>query len=286
MEVTNKKFAIFILTHGRPNKVLTYRALKKQGYTGKIYIIIDNEDKTAKEYYKNFDNVVMFDKKAIAETFDVGDNFNKKRNSIVYARNASFNIAKDLGVEYFMQFDDDYTTFRYTADENGKYLTKSRHIKNLDTIFNILLKYYLSINAKSLCIAQGGDFIGGDQSRVFKHKLVRKAMNSFLCSIHRPFQFIGRINEDVNIYTSLGSKGDLFLTIADLRLEQLDTQTNKGGMTDLYLDSGTYIKSFYTVMFAPSCTKINRMGNVHKRLHHRISWNNAVPCIVKESLKK
>ena len=46
------KFAVFILTHGRANNVITYATLKKQGYTGKIYLMIDDEDKQAEEYKK------------------------------------------------------------------------------------------------------------------------------------------------------------------------------------------------------------------------------------------
>ena len=111
-------------------------------------------------------------------------------------------------------------------------------------------------------------------------------MNFFVCSTDRPFQFIGRINEDVNTYVRLGTLGDLFFTIADLRLEQLDTQSNTGGLTEFYLDGGTYVKSFYTVLFSPSCTKINLMGNKNKRLHHMIKWNNAVPIILEEKYKK
>ncbi|EFI4081186.1 TPA: hypothetical protein J5F60_004390 [Escherichia coli] len=39
-------FCVFILTHGRPDKVLTYRTLRRAGYTGKIFIVVDDEDKT------------------------------------------------------------------------------------------------------------------------------------------------------------------------------------------------------------------------------------------------
>ena len=49
----NKDFAIFILTHGRPDNVKTYNVIRNRGYTGNIYIIIDNEDKSAKKYYEN-----------------------------------------------------------------------------------------------------------------------------------------------------------------------------------------------------------------------------------------
>ena len=39
----DEDFAVFILTHGRADNVKTYKTLKRFGYTGKIYIIIDNE---------------------------------------------------------------------------------------------------------------------------------------------------------------------------------------------------------------------------------------------------
>ena len=71
----DNNFAAFILTHGRADNVITYETLKKTGYTGKIYIVIDNEDKTSKDYYDRFgDKVVVFDKKKISETLDEADN--------------------------------------------------------------------------------------------------------------------------------------------------------------------------------------------------------------------
>lgn len=33
-------FCAFILTHGRPDKVLTYRTLRRAGYTGKILSLL------------------------------------------------------------------------------------------------------------------------------------------------------------------------------------------------------------------------------------------------------
>jgi hypothetical protein len=111
-------------------------------------------------------------------------------------------------------------------------------------------------------------------------------MNSFVCSVDKPFKFIGRINEDVNTYVRLGGIGDIFLTIMCLQLDQKDTQSNAGGMTDVYCDSGTYVKSFYSVMINPSCVKVKPMGVSNKRLHHSINWNNAVPCIISGKYKK
>ena len=61
-------FAVLILSHGRADNVITYKTLQRAGYTGRIYIVIDNEDKQADRYYQNFgDKVIMFDKAAEAE---------------------------------------------------------------------------------------------------------------------------------------------------------------------------------------------------------------------------
>lgn len=283
----NKDFAALILTHGRPNNVITYKKLKTAGYTGRIYIIIDNEDATSDEYYKNFGSkVIMFDKKEISKTFDEGDNFMDRR-SIVYARNACFNIARNLGLKYFIQLDDDYFEFNYRLDNGLNYVT-NKYVKNLDSIFNIMVCFMKkNKQVTSIAMAQSGDFIGGKNGSLAQRKhLKRKAMNTFVCSVDRPFTFVGRINEDVTTYTNKASTGLLFFTIPHLAINQKDTQSNKGGMTDIYLDNGTYIKSFYSVMFSPSCVKVSLMGETRKRLHHRVSWNNAVPAILDAKYKK
>lgn len=281
----NNDFVAFILTHGRPEKVFTYNSLIKGGYTGRIVILIDNEDKKADEYKAKFgDKVYIFDKKAISLTFDQADNFNDRR-AIVYARNACFDVAKELGYKYFIQLDDDYTDFRYKFDGNYNYLDKV--IKgSLDNIFESLLKFYKSIPAKSIAIAQGGDFIGGKESTSAVVKIKRKCMNTFICSTDRPFKFLGRINEDVNTYTNFQSKGNLFLTVTNLAINQLKTQSNSGGMTEIYLDNGTYVKSFYSIMFQPSSVTIRLMGSNHKRLHHSVRWINTVPLIISQEHKK
>ena len=284
------KFAIFILTHGRSDNVVTYKTLRSQGYTGKIILLIDDEDKEADNYKKIYGNQVhTFNKQDAIDMTDSGDNF-KKRNSVVYARNYNFKVAEKLGIKYFLQLDDDYSQFRYTFDNEDNYITKSISIKDLDGVIKCMLDFYINSNVTTIAMSQGGDFIGGEGSGVAtkykKGEFSRKAMNSFFCSTDRPFKFMGRINEDVNAYVSLGLKGSLFLTYPRIRLEQKETQANSGGLTDIYLDLGTYVKSFYSVMYAPSCVKITEMGVSNRRLHHKVSWKNAVPMVINESFKK
>jgi hypothetical protein len=281
-------FAVFILTHGRADRVFTLDTITKLGYTGKFYLVIDNEDKQAEKYYDRFgeQRVKMFDKAAIAATFDEADNFGDRR-AVIYARNACFEIAKDLGLDYFLELDDDYIYFAYQTDGN---LRKkfTRVMRNLDNLILYMLDYYKSIpQAKAIAMSQGGDWIGGLENPIDKTiNLRRKCMNTFFCSVHRPFQFVGRINEDVNTYTWFQSLGNLFITFPVLRVQQKETQSNVGGMNELYLDSGTYIKSFYTVMFQPSSVKVKLMQTNHKRLHHNVDWDYTVPCIIREEYRK
>jgi glycosyltransferase involved in cell wall biosynthesis len=279
------RFAVFILTHGRPNKVITYNTLRKQGYTGDVYIIVDNEDKTLDQYRQRFgDKVIVFDKAAVAQTFDEGDNFNDRR-AVIYARNASFQIARDLGLDYFLQLDDDYT--RFTFKFTPALVYAELYIENLDRLFATVLDYYKSIPALTVALAQNGDFLGGaeggDASRVW---MKRKAMNTFFCSTARPFQFFGRINEDVNTYVTLGNRGGLFLSLINCAIQQGQSQASAGGMTEMYLDAGTYVKTFYTVMYAPSCVKVYQMASRHPRIHHNVKWDCAVPRILSEDYRK
>lgn len=276
------KFAVFILSHGRPNNVWTYKLLRNSGYTGEIYIILDDTDKKIDEYKKNFDNVIVFSKEEIAKKFDCGDNFNDKA-AVVYARNASFEIAKNLELDYFMEYDDDYKTAHFRLYKYGT----PKPIKNLDNLFSALVEFAEVSQAHDLSIAQGGDFIGGSgNENAVNPTLKRKCMNTHILSTKRPFNFIGKLNEDVQTPVFLGSIGYRFFTVPLLSIEQAATQTNQGGLTDIYLDRGTYIKSFYSVMYSPSCVKVSMMGESHKRLHHKVNWNCAVPKILSSELKK
>ena len=282
-------FCAFILTHGRPDRVHTYNTLRKAGYTGKVFIVIDDEDKTGSEYRKRFgDAVLTFSKSDIAKRFDEGDNFNDRR-AIAYARNACFGLAEQMGCKYFVQLDDDYNSGFYLRFNAAFEYGNTPQIKDIDSVLCALLDFYKSTPIHSIAMSQGGDHIGGNSSGNQIPRLKRKAMNSFICSTERPFQFQGRVNEDVNTYTEGTRRGLLFFTTMHAQVNQLATQSNSGGMTEMYLQSGTYVKSFYSVMYAPSCVKIGTLGDPrspHYRIHHKINWHNVSPKIMRETVRK
>lgn len=278
-------FCAFILTHGRPDQVKTYHTVRRLGYTGPLFLVVDDEDPTQADYCQKYgDEVLIFSKEKIAQTFDEADNFHDRR-AIVYARNACFNLAEQLGYRYFVQLDDDYNFFTFRTDAQGNY--NSKRINNLDRTFQILLDFFKSTPCLSVAMMQGGDFIGGPDGKMAKKIcLKRKAMNSFFCSTDRRFTFIGRVNEDVTSYTTLGSRGHLFFSVNLLALTQAVTQQHSGGMSELYQNQGTYIKSFYTVIQCPSSVKIGTMGYISPRIHHHINWVTTVPQVISEKYRK
>ena len=284
MEKHPKDFCVFILTHGRPDKVITWATLRKCGYGGPLYLVIDNEDKCADQYYEKFgrENVIMFDKEEIASRFD---NDSTDRRKIVYARNACFDIAERLGYKWFLELDDDYTQFKYRMNDKFEHPKSCPDIhKTLGDAIYATLEFYKSIPASSIAFSQGGDWFGGREN--FGKLPKRKCMNSFFLSTERRFWFIDGTNEDVNTYTSLGSVGNLFLTLPPVQLTQKQTQSGVGGMSSVYLSQGTYVKSFGTVICSPSSVTIGLMGSAHKRIHHKINWGAAVPMVISEMWKK
>lgn len=276
-------FCAFILTHGRPDNVKTLKTLEKAGYTGKVYIVIDDEDDTEQEYLKKYGEMVLqFRKKEIASKMDAADTSDDRR-TIVYARNACFELAKQVGCRYFIELDDDYKSFEHRYIEQGK--LRGRAVERLDNLIESMIEFMDASGALTVAFAQGGDFIGGAKSMNFHKGILRKAMNTFICNTERPFTFVGRINEDVNTYVTLGSRGGLMFTVCCVSITQTQTQKSEGGMSDVYQD-GTYQKSMYTVIMHPASVCVKEMGDKHKRLHHHIDWNSTVPKIVRENWKK
>lgn len=289
-------FAIFILSHGRPQETAarTVRTLRMSRYTGSWYIVLDTDDDTAPDYARLFgaDRILTFDKDEVARTFDLADNRDGPRGVIVYARNAVDSLAADLGLRFYMQLDDDYNYFAHRVNRPGH--LSYAYCFHLDALLEAMVDFLDDSGALTVAFAQGGDFIGGHRNAddhdsadgEFTHRVKRKAMNTFIARVGRPIRFTGRINEDVNTYVLRGMQGELLYTITAVSIDQANTQEQPGGMTAAYLDHGTYLKTFYTVMHAPSCVKVSTLGDNAHRIHHHVSWNAAVPKVLSSAHRR
>lgn len=278
-------FAVLIPSHGRAGNVISYKSLRRAGYSGAVYLVCDDEDKDLPEYEKDFEGrILVFSKDEYRGRFDKMDNFGN-RACVVYARNAIFDLAKKAGLKYFCVADDDYTCFQYRITENGGYYGKN--IKNCDDVFSAYVEYMKESGIDTICFAQGGDYIGGAENDnvVDGFAVKRKMMNLYFFNVEKPLVFVGTLNEDLTSSITEGVIGKKILTTFMNSITQKETQQNTGGLTGIYLELGTYTKSFYSVMAAPSSVKIATMGDTSLRIHHEVTWKNAVPVIIRETHK-
>lgn len=305
MSLKHKDFCVIILSHGRPNDQATVKTLNRFGYTGDWFIILDDEDPTIDQYKQLYgeDKIKIFSKDAMMDSVDTLDNFHTKK-TVVYARNASYQIVKDMGYNYFMMCEDDHDSVRWRMNPEIEYSSKmlsfDKDYHTLDQTIDTMLDYFIATpRIQTLCMAQSGDYIGGGGSRMATAQFRRKAMGTFITRVDDPIKFTGTMNDDTNAYTALASKGKLMLTTGFIAVNTKETQKNSGGNTELYASMGTYVKSFYSVIGHPSGVRVAVLFNTSARkangapktnetfrLHHRVNWKNVAPMILRENIKK
>lgn len=284
----NEDFCVFILTYGRANNQKTYETLHRENsnFSQDLYFICSDDDSRLPEMIERFgDRVLVFNKEIAKEYNDTFDNFNKM-NIVLYARNMCFTFAKKLGYKYFLELDDDYVLFSQKIPYDETILYENT-VYDYDTLFNIHLDFLKNTGSDCVTMSQNGDYIGGAQNGNSINGYQRKVMNSFFCTLDKPFFFHGSINEDVNYYIESGKIGSLNFNLFGFALKQCQTQSNEGGLTDIYLSEGTYVKSFYSVICCPSSTRIGKISSgAGERLHHRVDAELAYPKILDEKYSK
>lgn len=280
-----KEFAVFILSHGRADDLKTAKMLKNGNYTGDWFVVIDDEDNQEDTYRRLFKKrVIQFNKRKQADITDTGDLDNDRRVG-VFARNKIQELARERGYKYHLQLDDDMTSLSFRLPQKGKIGYKN--CTHLDDVFYSLVEFMETApQVKWLSFGLSSDYIGGLESERYKEGLLRKTMGTFLMRADAPAEFVMRMNDDITTCVLNNHRGAFVASVTVLQIQTPATQHQKGGMTDIYQDNGTYRKSFYSVMCAPSCTKVSKQGIRYFRIHHEISWNNCCPLVLSERYKK
>lgn len=276
-------FALFIISHNRPIN-MTWKTLQKCNYKGPFYFILDDKDRKIKSYQKLYgaEHVKIFSKKEIAKKIDMMDNFDYD-SVITYARNACYDIAEELGVKYFLTLDDDYDQFRLRFPHEKTLLVM--HSKNLEKIIDCCLNYYKKCKGiRILAMCQGSDL-----QAIQTGKVLRKAMNALFCCTERRVWFNGHLNEDVTTYTRYNQLGNVFMSLPNVHINQLPTQTG-GEITGAYQKYGTYGKTFYSVMQCPTFVKVSTFSKGFRmsafRIHHKITSRYGYAKIISDKFKK
>lgn len=279
-----KQFAIFILSHGRAENVKTAKMLSDSNYKGDWYIVIDNEDGQENIYREKYgDRILQFDKKAEADLTDTGDIGNDRRCG-VFARNAIQKIARNMGYKCHLQLDDDFTGITFRIIESGRLVAK--RCKNLDELLFAMFEFIMETRITDLSFGLSSYYLGGAKNKNYAEGLIPKTMGSFMMKADDPIEFRMRMNDDITSTAYAWSLGKMCFSVMECQVETPPTQHDKGGMTDIYQDNGTYRKSFYSVLMCPSYMRLAQQGIKNFRIHHETNWAKCCPCIISEKWKK
>lgn len=273
-------FAVFILTHQRVNEQKTLKTLKDCGYTGKTFLIVDDEDSQCDEYIKKYkDMVKVFSKKEIENIFDTMTNL-KEYRSVVYARNVSYKIARDLGIKYIFMCDDDITDLEFRVLKDQK--LKGYKVKNIDLVFENMISIMKMKNVGIFGFSQAGAFIGGANGN-YMNGIQRKIAQAIMLDVDKPIEFRGIFNEDLQASLDAGIYGNIAMSTMLISITSPERMSNSGGLHDLYNSNNTYIPCFYTLLAYPNVASVEYKNDVYKL---RIKHSSLAPMILSSKWRK
>jgi len=207
--------------------------------------------------------VMEFSKKDYAWV-DMMDNF-RDMETPVFARNATYDIAKKVGWRYFLMLDDDLRLVYRYKDGNS---LRTAQVKSMDEIMNAYLKF-LKAGGKNFALLGFGsakDSIGGKLKPISY-----EVLHSMMCDVENRTIFMGTMNEDTTCSMMESSKGRLTPKITNVVFLGPYQGVNEGGLHDMYAEKyNDYFRNFYSVMAYPS-------GYKYRWKVHRYSDVKVVP---------
>jgi len=278
------KYAVFILSHNRADRVETYDTLKNLGYSGEVYIVVDDEDPMLSTYIKRFGEiVVVFNKSEWIKDTDTVTNI-KLKSSPVYARNAIEHMAKSALYDAYIVMDDDIKNLRYKYIND--YKVKSHHVTcNLDSIFFEYINYLLSAEIATLSFAHVMTYAGGVHN---ESDIARLAEHRYTCQIHIrnlkfPVDWISLANNDSISANNTAKIGYLWWSLPFIIYDSPKMNTLPGGMKKVYDAVSGFSRSFMSTVVSPTVCKVgvsNGRFNIHRNL------KCAYPMIISGRYKK
>lgn len=268
---------VYIISKGRP-QCKTARTLERIGFPGEWFIVCGTNDETRGEYVKRWgERVLTFDFYEQLKATDTMDpfGFEGMASGACPVRNATRAISWERGELRHWQLDDDYTGFQAFDPRTGRRPT----IKDGAELFERMERIaefghecgLANVGFTPAGIAASRENVGNYSPRVFNAHNMPSDPDRFV-------PWVGRMNDDlinaINVYRT-GRGPEFSFNFVSMNMPA--TQSEKGGLSELYREEGTVRKTAYAVMAAPGAvTLVERFG----RYHHAVDWRLLVPKIV------
>lgn len=273
-------FAVFIISHERADRVETYDTLRRGGYIGKIFVVIDNEDNMVSTYLNRFgDDVLIFDKQAYIDKADTLESA-KLKSSAVYARNAVEDFAKLFELDAFGMFDDDIVGLRYRWIENDK--CRSMSVKGgLSQIFQEYSEYLVDCNIATLSFENCMFYLGGVTDEKISNE--RWAYQVFIRNSKFPVDWISIINMDIITEITTAVKGYIWWSLPHIVYESSPMNSASGGLKKVYDAISSGRRAFFATISQPSSC---RPGYSHGKIRILQDKKKSYPMILGSRYKK
>ena len=275
------KFSIFITSHNSPNECISACSLRTAGYTGDIYIVIDDEDPKFNEYDSQNYNILVFNKQEYVDKLDIGmSKSNPQLAAVLYARAAVEDYAKYLGLDYFIVMDDDIYGFRYRYIDGDKLCSKP--VEKFNDIIDNYIQFMQATNSICLSFAHDGSFIGG-MGAIEKILERRSCHTIFFRNVSKEFEWKFAVNEDYVSSLLYANIGKLMFTLPFVQRTISGMNDRQEGMHDLYENTSEFQRAFYNVIACPWACKVAEYNN---HFVVRTDKSTAYPKIISDKYRR
>lgn len=272
---------IFIPSYHRWDNLKTINYFVKLGWdVSKLHVVIDDEADDIEQYKITANkvgfNLHIFKQKEARARYDYVHRASISRRSAGQARNMFYDIATGLGIEFYMVQDDD--TQNYQIKNKGKYL-RMANLSDVIYSFNVVKEFMYKRHIGCFGLSQTGDFIGGENTKLLRNKVMN---TTFILTKYIYRGEKGVQDDDTSQFANIMNEGLFTGSLGDgLILQQTQSATAKGGLTDLYNECKLLNKALVTPIQFPSCIQAEKQEKNGGRLHHKIKNKFLYPKIIK-----
>lgn len=272
---------IFIPSYHRPDNLKTALFFVQGGYSPKdIWVVIDSEADDKAEYEMTCSklgiNLRVFDMEEARRRYDYVHRASVSRRSAGQARNMFYDIAKAEGIDFYCVQDDDTTGFEIRPF--GKY-GRIAEMPEIEEVFEAVKHFMRKRHIGVFGLSQTGEMFENRDTGLLRWKVMNCTFydTRFIYRGERAVQ-----DDDTSQFTGLYNEGYFTASMrTGLVLKQTPSATAKGGLTDLYNECKLLNKSLVCPIQYPSAVIAERQVKNGGRLHHRITYKNLGPCLLK-----
>lgn len=229
----NNSFAYFIASYGKPDNVMTLKALKKNNAHYPIYIVVGIDDPKLDEYKSTYgDKLLIFDKHDYIDAIDDVGVYAKSHKICTYSRLAVHDFAINLGIRYVGYLFDDiqYFQLRYV---NAEHKIKSVRKFNFDSMIDIYIKLLNSSKDLYLVGPPNSSFYIGIKERAARTYSTRYG-NMLVYDTQKPFDVLrSSILEDMDIILANNKVGKMYICPFGLQVCARDPHTTSDAYKNL-----------------------------------------------------